>query len=83
MDDMVTEVWLFFYRLAQQLNCTHVSLLAKVPLLSASISTPAGNSHKLAYFELSKASVAAGLYKAAKSCYSISGHVLRNHTDGF
>ena len=53
------------------------------PLLSASISTAAGNSHKLAYFELSKASVAAGLYKAAKSCYSISGHVLRNHTDGF
>ena len=79
---MVAELWLFFYRHAQRLNCAHVSLLAKVPLLSASISTAAGNSHKLAYFELSKASVAAGLYKAAKTCYSISGRVLRNHTDG-
>ena len=65
MDDMVAELWLFFYRHAQQLNCAHVSLLAKVPLLSASISTAAGNSHKLAYFELSKASVAVGLYKAS------------------
>ena len=44
-----------------------------MPLLSASISTAAGNSHKLAYFELSKGSVAAGLYKAAKSCCLISG----------
>ena len=73
MDDIVAELWLFFYRHAQRLNCAHVSLLAKVPLFSVSIS-------KLAYFKLSKAaSVAAGLYKAAKSCYSISGRVLRNH----
>ena len=38
---------------AQRLNCAHVSLLAKMPLLSASVSTAARNSHKLAYFELS------------------------------
>ena len=40
-------------------------------------SAAAGNSHKLTYFELSKASVVAGLYQAAKSCYSISECVLR------
>ena len=73
MDDMVTELWLFFYRHVRRLNCAHVSLLIKVLLLSASISTAAGNSQKVTYFEISKVSVATGLYRVA---YSISGHVL-------
>ena len=53
-------------------------LLAKVPLLSASISTAAGNSQKVTYFEMSKISVAAGLHRVAKHCYSISGSAFRN-----
>ena len=50
----------FLQAYAQRLNCAHVSLLAKVPLLSASISTAARNSQKVTYFEMSTASVAAG-----------------------
>ena len=39
---------------------------------------------KVTYFEMSKASVAvaADLYKVAKSCYSISGRVLQNCSNG-
>ena len=77
---MAAELWLFFYRHAQRLNYVHVSLLAKVPLLSAIIST--GNSQKVTYFEMSKVSVAAGLYRVAKRCHSISERVLRNIING-
>ena len=57
---MVAELSLFFYRHAQRLNCADVSLLAKLPLLSASISTAARNGQKVTYFEMSKSSAAAG-----------------------
>ena len=73
---MVAELWSFFYRHAQRLNCAHVSLLAKVPLLIANISIAAGISQKFTYFEMSKVSVAAGMYRVAKRCYSISGYIL-------
>ena len=79
---MVPDLWPLFYRHAQRknywarlaINCWQSTIATHAA--SAYISALAGNRRKVAYLQILKPQ--ASVYRAAKRCYSISGHVLRN-----